>query len=1119
MGGNSSSSSKSDCSGGGGRDAPKRSGGGDAAPRGSSSSSSKATDSGGSSAVPSKIRGKTNSRGDEIIFGGGVHVGREGNVDLTGRRMDFLGTSIVNMITEDELHRTATSLTLTDNILYTLGKEMTLLPDLKEIDMDRNRFTRLPEMLTQLPELWRINISCNPIDPIRGFDTAPRLHALRVIVIRECNLATFPPRILEAPALEELDVSDNPSIDFHDAGIGSFARIKTLNVANCGLNGRMLPICIRRASGLLSLDISGNHYELLGEVSSEFFGKSIPKTLRELSVRGMGLISVPPFVANLRKLHSLDLAMNPIETLDVLAGRVVRRIPRTWSTGTLQSGAAAAMSPSNNASAGTGAPPGKDDPLMPRRSTLRPNSAGDNNDDDGASSDGRASNSSRMSMSKLSKAGMIAPVSQPIPLKKLSLRACGLRTVPKYFHKLTGLEELDLSENDQLDDSNMTLFSLQNLKVLNLVGCPFAEDPSKSRNEWFDIAKLRKLADIQWEVWKGNHNMSPYRTRIPIEICGLRLRKINLVQLRKDLFVGNTIETVVNLLRDGYFKVDLAVDDNTLYGHVEAIVVFAHGESFFFPEDVTMAVPAGPKKLAAAAAAVGGSTPVAAAAAAAPSPKSNPAQTLIQGRELGIAHLHISVNRYIFFLAMQAANYDAVIIPPLDVMIIHYSQITCNPVKYRADCEAICGRILNCNYRAFFLEQRRHPQAAKDAVAASKKVWNLMVRSAQTELKWLRYDFWERRARTIDTQNKTAETEQQLHNLPSGPCGITDSERFADYGELHGIDSTSDLCGVLDQAITAHFLEQGDFAFHKTLVRFFEYNNSFQLHRDALSRLTLDWVRYVKYLALYSYRVALRFQSDSTVVMEPMADGDGNLYTPGGAGKRVTSFLGPRYDTLHNSSFADPARYLPGPNQPPAAGCSNDDGEPPERRASGFVKRTTSMLSTASSHGGANTRRRETQRRARIKALKVDPIPTIGISLLLHAHRTTHVKYFQTLSLLGIEHVDVEWEETPESIAQTKDAWEALYEESYIGASPGYTFHALNGVISPMQPKANGQASSKVYLPPSSPTGALDTGALYSPTMVPLKSSFRAKGSNNNNSAGLERSVTLCCGDTEYGVF
>lgn len=70
----------------------------------------------------------------------------------------------------------------------------------------------------------------------------------------------------------------------------------------------------------------------------------------------------------------------------------------------------------------------------------------DSNDDgkdeitSNVTSDGGESETSRISMSKVSKAGIVSTISQPIHLKKLSLRACGLRTVPKYFHKMDFIE-------------------------------------------------------------------------------------------------------------------------------------------------------------------------------------------------------------------------------------------------------------------------------------------------------------------------------------------------------------------------------------------------------------------------------------------------------------------------------------------------------------------------------------------------------------------------------------------------------------------------------------------------------------------------------------------------------
>lgn len=1095
--------------------------------------------------------------GGEAVFGTGVHVGREGNVDLTGRKLDFLGAKMVKMIMEDELHREAVWLTLTDNKLYTLGKELSFLPNLQQLDMDSNKFQRFPEILTQLPKLWRINASKNPLDAVKGFDVLPRLSALRSLVLQDCGFLHVPTRLMECPTIEELDLSHNSKMKFGEMVWSRLVRLRRLSIGHCGVGGRSLPSSLKKLTTLESLDISGSNFIF---DDPAFFGGSLPNTLKELHLRDMQLTAVPQIVVSLRKLVFLDLAENPIETLDVLAGRIVKRLPRVGSAGTLQQ--------SGNNSPLAGAVPSVSGGDLGTATNTGGNGVGGggvggDNDSDGAES--RVSTSSRISMSKASKAGMVAHVAKPIPLKKLSLRACGLTTVPKYFHKLQDLEELDLSENDLLDDPNMTLFSLQSLRVLNIVGCPFADDVSRSRNEWFDIAKLRNLRDVQWEQWKGTHNMSPYRTKIPVEICGLNLQRLNEVQLRRGLFVGDTVETVMNLERDGYFKVDLAIDDNTVYSLVEALSFFTRGEQFFFPKDIP------PRKPAA-----DGSAFVANAA----SPT-----TAVYGKDLGMIHLKIAVNRYIFFLAMQAANYDAIIIPPLDVMILHYAQITTNPVKYRTDCEAICGRILNCNYRDFFIEQLRHPAAAKDAVAASKRIWNLMVRSAQQDLTWLRYDFWDRRARALkdstgvagggggapapstsatggenasgssaavgagsaktasaatpaqrgstataagsSSSSGMAAAHQYMQSLPVQLLGLTDEDILHDYDEMRSIDATENLCGVLDQAITSHFIEQGFETFHTSLVEFYRLGHCFFGHEEMLRTMTLDWSRYVKYLALYAYRVAVSKGADNTVVMEPIADADGNLYSPM-INRPTSSLLGPHYDRLMEPPAAVGAdAYLP----QPTASALTKRGAAPRRSFSGLAaRRSSSLLSTA-----GKTKQQQSKTTTRINAMqnfKVNPIPTVGIMLLLHAHRTSHVKYYQTLSLFGIEDLDIEWNSSRGVVEQTCRAWEALYDESYIGDASDFGFITIDGVTTPLVPKRSlphltkelqapphaitlgrdgaGSRPATSTLPPPTPEPAV-----YSPTAPPRTASALKRRAANPST----KKVTLCSADTQLGIF
>ncbi|EPY26333.1 hypothetical protein STCU_06204 [Strigomonas culicis] len=630
---------------------------------------------------------------------------------------------------------------------------------------------------------------------------------------------------------------------------------------------------------------------------------------------------------------------------------------------------------------------------------------------------------------------------------------------------MVNLEELDLSDNINLDDPNMTLFSLQNLKKLNVTGCPFAENPSKARNEWFDIAKLSYLKDLKWEQWKVNHNMSSYRTRIPIEICGMQLERINEIDLRHDLYTGNTVKTVVNLLRDGYFKVDLSVDDDTVYSHCAAVHIFAKAEEFFFPKD--------------------------SAIKHAPNPDSSRVEPVVYGSDLGAIHLRIAICRYIFFLAVQAANYDAVIIPPLDVMVMHYSQVTCSPGKYRADCEAVCGRVLNCNYRNFFIEQQRHGTDARDAIAASRNIWNLMVRSAQRDLKWLRYDFWERQLRgASNVEGVATQDTGAISPLPLAAIGRTAEEVFHNVNALRDLDAAQDLSVVMDPSISSYFEEQGEATFALGLQSFFATNRLFIQHADVLDLLQLDWTRYIKFLALYAYRVATH-RSDQSLVMEPTADAEGNLYAPRGPVPHQTSILGPHYDLMNNISFAAPDKYLPQPAAERPSALTTDaagsDTKP--------VKRNVSVLSRAP----AANRNTEEQRQAAIMRMNVNPVPTIGLTLLLHTHRTTHVKYYQTLNLLGIDDIDIFWLNNANAVRETRRAWGMLFSEDYVNASASFV--------------AGGDMDEPL-LPPTAATGT-QLVAEYDATVVPTVSALKGRGKSDKSN----KQVSLCGGDAEHGVF
>lgn len=912
----------------------------------------------------------TEAHGAESVFGSGVHVGRMGNVNLSFRRMTYLDGGTVKMIMEDELKRTATSLQLNGNLLYTLGKELVMLPHLQQIDLEGNKFQRVPEILTQMTKLWRINLSCNPLDS-KGFTPLTRIQGLKSIALRRCELKAVPEPLFRCAVLEELDLSGNEALVISNSPLTNIKRLKALYISECNLGGSTLPVGLLNVTTLEKLDISDNHFDFS---EMNFFGTKLPLTLNVLHLRNLNLSAVPQSVASLRQLHTLDLSQNPIQTLDVLAGRLVKRF----------------ASPS---SAVVSSPPSQ----MPL------------GEDTGESA---SAHSGQMSLSKLSKAGRIASVSQPIPLKRLSLQGCGLRTVPKYFHKLTCLEELDLSDNNELDDPNMTLFSLEKLRVLNVVGCPFADDPSKSRNEWYDIGKLRSLTRLDWEVWKGTSNISAYRTKVPIEICGLPLTSINEVQLRRDLFVNDSLETIINLVRDGYFKVDLAMDESTVYSHIEALKIFELGRRFFFPNDsVQMEALKGETKGI--------------------QKEERAARKLLE--DVTMARFRVSLSRYIFFLTVQAANYDAIIIPPMDVMIMHYAHIVINPARYRADCEAICGRILNCNYRTFFLDSARYPGAAKDSVLASKKVWNLMARTTQEGLVWLHYDFWYKRGRRQNDSNIVATPASGIRRLPVDPFP-TLAAATSEYQEISKLNTAQDLNGMLDQAITAHFHEQGVDVFRKSVESMFNVSKCFFACEAQLDDLSVDWPRYVKYLSLYALQNSRRHESTSEdVVIESLADVP-MVFEPMVV-RRNTSILGKRYDQLeHRDGGAGGGRYQ---EVKPSRGVSF---------LSGSKKKTTN---------------------AAIQCLRSNPVPTIGIVYLLHAHRTAHVKYFQILTLFGIEADDITWENTKVAADDTSKAWDILYEENYVGGRKNVFLYEVDELRS--APSGDTAAPLSTYQPSKRP--------------------------------------------------
>lgn len=906
---------------------------------------------------------------NESVIGKGIRVSKDGNVNLSFHRLASLDGKIVNNIAKNKLHHTAKSLQLTGNQLYFLGKDILLLQSLESIDLENNLLRRVPDALSHLENLKELNLSNNPFEE-KAFVSITRIQNLKYLALRNCSLATVPKEVSQCTLLEELDVSDNPGISFPECSFQNISHLKTLYVINCSLKGDELPLAIQNLKELIRLDISGNKFQL---DNVHFFGNKICSTLKVLCVRSMNFSFLPKSLATLRELHSVDLSENAVVNLDVLAGRSLMR----------QSAAVKSSLASNPLQS---EPFNESEPL-----------------DCFEREESESAFSRQGSLSGLSKACRISTILQPITLKCLCLRHCNLKTVPKYFHKLTSLEELDISENEELDDPNMTLFSLVKLRVLSIVGCPFAVSLSTSRNEWYDISKLRNLTKLDWTIWKANNNTAAYSTRIPVEICGLQLQNINDVQLRKGIFVGDPLETIINILNDAYFKVDLAMDEATVHSYIEALEAFEEGPPFFFPTQAWQRrVQEGTKD------SIVMNTGEESHQSTSPNQQ---LEALLN--EIASARLRIVLSRYIFFLTLQATNCNKIIPPPLDVMILHYAHLVANPVSYRKDCEAICGRIISCPYRNFFLYKRIYPDEANKACRESE--WHSIPDWILKTCPWLQYDFWGERSKNRNTSLPPSSSTFAF-GLPSDSF-VSQEAAESELSDLKSFDTVKDLACVLDSAITDHFSSKPFEIYVEVLKTFFSTREVFCHFKNSIREMPMDWSRYVKFLCLCSLHNCKKQEEGQEKVESVSSTSEFKRVTT----KRTTSLLGERYDELEELEALEGI---------------------PSHRVSSIIRNNTQCVDSAK------------------QFLNCNPVPTIGILYVLHAHRTAHDKYYQILSLLGLEATDVTWEDTKFTVESTSKAWELLFTEKYERNEKNMFFYELKDNLPPRE-KISWQLSKK----------------------------------------------------------
>jgi hypothetical protein len=66
------------------------------------------------------------------------------------------------------------------------------------------------------------------------------------------------------------------------------------------------------------------------------------------------------------------------------------------------------------------------------------------------------------------------------------------------------------------------------------------------------------------------------------------------------------------------------------------------------------------------------------------------------------------------------------------------------------------------------------------------------------------------------------------------------------------------------------------------------------------------------------------------------------------------------------------------------------------------------------------------------------PVPTLGMQLTLHLHRTAPLKYARCMEMLSISPlIDIAWEQSETAIKETKSRWDSIFNDPYQGESQG----------------------------------------------------------------------------------
>ncbi|MFX1399154.1 MAG: hypothetical protein ACFFAS_19185, partial [Promethearchaeota archaeon] len=177
--------------------------------------------------------------------------------------------------------------------------------------LSNNKLTSLPESITKLASLQRLNLRRNQLSTLP--ESIGNLTSLTSLLLSANKLTSLPESIGNLSSLQKLSIWDNQLTTLPES-IGNFSSLQRLGLRHNQLT--TLPESITKLASLQRLDLIDNQLTTLPESIGNL------ASLQKLKLGGNQLTTLPESIGNLTSLTSLLLSGNKLMTLPESIGNL-----------------------------------------------------------------------------------------------------------------------------------------------------------------------------------------------------------------------------------------------------------------------------------------------------------------------------------------------------------------------------------------------------------------------------------------------------------------------------------------------------------------------------------------------------------------------------------------------------------------------------------------------------------------------------------------------------------------------------------------------------------------------------------------------------------------------------